>query len=94
MAPEQFWLTIWKSAVSFGAPIAWICTALLPVLMLSGASPVFWTSSAVSVVVLAGTDVKLGGFASSVPTTAGPRPLRLVRLMSASVSVPPSCSWW
>ena len=65
--------------------------------MVSGASPVFWTSTGVTLLaagVLAGTEVKLGGFASSVPTTAVPRPLRLVRLMSASVSVPPSCSWW
>ena len=52
-----------------------------------------WTLSAAAVP--AATDVNgAGGRTETVPLTFEPVPLRLVSEMAASLSEPPSCSWW
>jgi hypothetical protein len=43
-APEQVWLTIWKSAESFGPPGT---PPIETPVMVSGRSPVFWTATGV-----------------------------------------------
>ena len=75
--PEHVWLTIWKSAESFGPPGT---PPIETLVMVSGRSPVFETSTGVTLLaagVLAGTELNVGGRASSVPVTAVPMPLRL-----------------
>ncbi len=92
--PKQFWLTIEKSFCEpTSSALAWICRLVI----VSGASPVFWMTTGTAFSAAGGCrrpDGNVGGRPRTVPTTAVPMPLRFVKLVSASVTVPPSCSWW
>ena len=94
--PTQVLETIWKSPGSSSA------RALLPVasaraVIVSGASPllVIVTGTMFEPAgALAAADGNVVGSATTVPVTAVPTPLRLLRPMSELLSEPPSCSWW
>ena len=98
--PTQVVLTIEKSPgrspsrTWFWAPAVLLVARPMPV-MAAAASPVFLMVTAFEL-----CDARRRSAAKSVGrprmagTTAVPTPLRFVRQVSASVIVPPSCSWW
>ena len=90
-AAVQFWLTIEKSDDDGASTASWPIVMLV---MVRGCSPVFWTTTPVVACWPTAVAGKATGSASSVPTEVGPAPFRLESDVSASVIVPPSCSWW
>ena len=90
----QFWLTIAKSlAEPTSSASAWMASAV----MVSGASPVFCSTTGTTLsaaAVPAATDGNVAGVPSTVPTARPLMPRTLMKLSLALLGLPPSCSWW
>ena len=96
--PTQVLLTIEKSPGRSPSRMAfwlfWFVLLARPMpVMVAAASPVFLIVTAFELWTPAAVAANSVGRPRMVGTTAVPTPLRFVRLISASVRVPPSCSW-